>query len=289
MALKDRTRRPTGAVPWPLLLVEGPEKTGKTFRSILLTKSERVGQGYWIDLGEGSADEYGAIEGVNYEIVQHDGSWRDIYQAVRDVYEEAERAAAAKEKPVVLLIDGMNAEWELHKNWAGNRARSTETNRKKLERDPNAEIKIPQNCWNDVNARHRQLMWMLMRFPGIVIMTARGKVVAAVDDHGKPIEGLPRRRAEGARIRRILLDPPVPGRARDHRRRPVGAHGHHPRRGPPVPAGPELDAGAGGFRPAEMRPGDRPRAGLRGTGAGHDPRAGAGRGQGPGDDVRPDP
>lgn len=197
MALKDRTRRPTGAVPWPLLLVEGPEKTGKTFRSILLTKSERVGQGYWIDLGEGSADEYGAIEGVNYEIVQHDGSWHDIYQAVRDVYEEAQRAAAAKEKPVVLLIDGMNAEWDLHKNWASNRARSTETNRKKLERDPNAEIKIPQNCWNDANARHRQLMWMLMRFPGIAIMTARGKVVSAVDDHGRPIEGKKDYRVEG--------------------------------------------------------------------------------------------
>lgn len=197
MALKDRTRRPTGAVPWPLLLIEGPEKTGKTYTSVLLSKSPKVGQMYWIDFGEGSADEYGAIPGVNYEIVRHDGSWADIYQAVTDVYEEAQRVAAAKEKPVVLLIDGMNAEWDLHKNWAGARARSTQSNREKLQRDPDAEIKVPQNCWNDANARHRQLMWMLMRFPGIAIMTARGKVVSAVDDNGRPIEGKKDYRVEG--------------------------------------------------------------------------------------------
>lgn len=197
MGLKDRTRRPTGAVPWPLLLIEGPEKTGKTTAAVFLSASAKTGRMYWIDFGEGSADEYGAFPGVDYEIVTHDGSWADIYQAVTDVYEEAKRAAEAGEKPVVLLLDGMNAEWDLHKNWASARARSTKANRGALERDPNAEVKIPQNCWNDANARHRQLMWMLMRFPGIAVMTSRGKVVSAVDDHGRPIEGKKDYRVEG--------------------------------------------------------------------------------------------
>lgn len=197
MTLKDRTRRPTGAVPWPLILVEGPEKAGKTFTSALLAKSDRVGQMYWIDLGEGAADEYGAIPGVDYLIVEHDGSWASIYQSVEDVREEARKVADAKGKPVVLLLDGMNAEWDMHKDWASARARSTQTNRAALERDPNAEVKIPQNCWNDANARHRQLMRLLMTFPGIVIMTARGKLVSAVDERGRPIEGKKDYRVEG--------------------------------------------------------------------------------------------
>jgi len=70
-----KSRKPTGVVPYPVILLEGPEKAGKTWAALLLSRSERVGQTYVLDLGEGSADEYGAIPGVRYEVLEHDGTY----------------------------------------------------------------------------------------------------------------------------------------------------------------------------------------------------------------------
>lgn len=192
-----KTRRPTGAVPWPLILVEGGEKTGKSWAAAEFTADERIGQAYWIDLNEGSADEYAAIPGANYLVVDHDGTWSDITGQVEAIREEAARANKAGEKPVVLVIDSMTAEWDMLKDWASARAAASNYARRILARDPNAEIKPDNRLWNDANGRHNHLMRMLMTFPGIVVMTARGKEVAAMGDDGKPISGEKDYRVEG--------------------------------------------------------------------------------------------
>lgn len=182
-----KTRKPTAAVPWPCILVEGGEKSGKSWAAAQLSTSEKVGDVYWIDLGEGAADEYGAIPGARYEVVEHDGSWGEILFSVIEVRKLAEKAAANGDKPVVLVIDSMTAEWELLKDWAGQRARSSRKNQEILAKDPNADIPTSMNLWNDATARHRKLMTQLLTFPGIVILTARGKEVAKLDDRGQPI------------------------------------------------------------------------------------------------------
>lgn len=191
------TRKPTGIVPWPLILVEGGEKVGKGWSAAVLSASKKVGRTVIIDLNEGAWDEYGQIDGARFEIAEHDGSWAALMSMVADAKEEAAAAKAAGEPPFVLVIDGMTAEWDLLKDWAATRARTSQANRKKLERDPNAEVTIPMNIWNDVNARHRRLMTVLMTFPGIVIMTARGGQVAAVGENGQPVEGKKTYRVEG--------------------------------------------------------------------------------------------
>lgn len=191
-----KTRRPTGAVPWPLILIEGGEKTGKSYACAALSASQKIGRTLWLDLGEGAADEYGAIPGARYEVIEHDGSWASIVEQVIAAREEAQRAADADEPPVVLILDSITAEWELLKDWASSRAAKTEANRKKLERDPNAEVITTMNLWNDAAARHRRLMATLMTFPGIVVVTARGGEVALVEG-GKPVEGKKSYRVEG--------------------------------------------------------------------------------------------
>ena len=195
MAIK--TRRPTGAVPWPLILLEGQEKAGKSFAAAEFSASDKIGQTYWIDLSEGAADEYGAIPGARYLVVEHDGTWQDILGQVAEIRREAARAADAGEPPVVLVIDSMTAEWDLLKDWAANRAKGSRSNQQRLQRDPNAEVQIPMNLWNDATARHRRLMTMLMTFPGIVVMTARGKEVASLDASGRPVEGSKDYKVEG--------------------------------------------------------------------------------------------
>jgi hypothetical protein len=192
-----KTRQPTGRVPWPLILVEGPEKAGKSYAAALLSASDRIGHTYWIDLAEGSADEYGAIPGARYLVVDHDGTWGQIYGSIEAVYAAAEQAAAARAKPIVLVVDSMTAEWDMLKDWASNRAKSSSSNRRKLAQDPHAEITVSANYWNDANSRHRKLMRLLMTFPGIVVMTARGKWVAVMGDNGQPIEGKKEYRVEG--------------------------------------------------------------------------------------------
>jgi hypothetical protein len=192
-----KTRKPTGEVPWPLILIEGPEKCGKSYACAVLSSCEQIGQTYWIDLGEGSADEYGAIPGARYLVVDHDGSWTDILQQVSEVHAEASRAAAAGEPPVALVIDSMTAEWDLLKDWAGHRAKGSKANQRRLAQDPGAEVQVPMNLWNDATARHRALMRLLMTFPGIVVMTARGKEVASLDASGRPVEGSKEYKVEG--------------------------------------------------------------------------------------------
>ncbi len=192
-----KTRKPTGIVPWPLILIEGGEKVGKGWAAAVLSASPKVGKTAVIDLNEGAWDEYGKIPGARFEIAEHDGSWAALMDMAREAKGDAAAAREAGDPPFVLVIDGMTAEWDLLKDWAATRARTSASNRKKLAADPNAEVTIPMNIWNDVNARHRRLMTMLMTFPGIVIMTARGGYVAAVGENGQPVEGKKTYRVEG--------------------------------------------------------------------------------------------
>lgn len=196
-----RTRKPTGRVPWPLILIEGGEKSGKSWACAQFSTSPQIGQLYWIDLGEGAADEYGAIPGADYLVVEHDGTWRQIQESVEAVKVEAQRAADADEPPVVLVIDSMTAEWDMLKDWASDKARrrhnakAKKYNRPQLAADD--EPTISMDLWNEAGTRHRRLMTTLMTFPGIVVVTARGKEVAALDEAGRPIERQRDYRVEG--------------------------------------------------------------------------------------------
>lgn len=221
------TRQPTGRVPWPLILIEGGEKAGKSWACAELSASDKVGQTYWLDLAEGAADEYGAIPGARYQIVIHDGTWRSIMEQVCAVRDEAERAAKLGEPAVVLVIDSMNAEWDLLKEWAAGRAR--DRLRKKHKPVPeDEELNITTDLWNDSNARHRKLMTLLMTFPGIVVMTARGKEVAAMDDNGRPVQNSREYKVEGQKT--LAYDASVWVRvSRDHDPMVVGCRSVHAR------------------------------------------------------------
>lgn len=190
-----RARKPTGKPPYPLILIEGEEFAGKTWAALQLSASSRVGQTYALDLGEGSADEYGAIPGARHLILDHDGSWASLMAAVVAVKDEAARARAAGEPPVVLVIDTMTDEWDGLKNWASDRARERLRKRGRAVAT-DADVKVSNDLWNDAGDRHRRLMTHLLRFPGIVVMTARGKEVVEVVD-GKPVEGSKVWRVEG--------------------------------------------------------------------------------------------
>lgn len=171
--------------------------THNTTLLVKLSASEKVGRTAILFLGEPISDEYGAYPGSRYEIILHDGSWASIIGQVEEARAEAQRAFDAGEPPFVLGIDTATAEWNLLKDWGSAKAKSAPSNQRRLAKDPAAEIKVHPNIWNEVGARHARLMTMLLTFPGIVVITARGKEVAAMGPDGNPVEGKKVYRVEG--------------------------------------------------------------------------------------------
>ena len=186
--MTPQTRKPTGRAGWPRILLEGGDKAGKSWSLAELSASPKVGQTRVLVLGEDESrwDEYGLIPGARFEIALHDGTWSSIIDAVKDAKDAAAAAQAAGEKPFVFGFDTVTAEWDGHKDWASFRARNSKKNKELLEKDPDAEIDVTTNYWNDARARHRQLMRLLLLFPGIVVLTARGGEVTKFKD-GKPV------------------------------------------------------------------------------------------------------
>jgi hypothetical protein len=187
MALK--TRKPTGKTSAPVILLEGGEGAGKSWAAATLSASDRVGFTAWLQLGrEITADEYGLIPGVRYELIEHDGTWASIFGQICDAKQEAAAARDRGEKPFVLVIDQIGAIWDLLSDWAYNRSKTNRKNKEKLASDPNAEIDVSQNYWNDAIARWRKMIGVLLTFPGIVIILSRGRATQTVEGN-RTIEG----------------------------------------------------------------------------------------------------
>lgn len=177
-----RTRKPTGQVAYPTILLDGPEKSGKSYCAYRLSASPKVGRTFVFDLGEGTADEYAELG--PYEVVEHNGTFTDLLEQMR----AAAAVPAVDGKPNVIVLDDGSALWNLLKDWAAARARGSKSAREKLAKDPDAEIDVSMNYWNDAKDRWAAVLNLLRAFPGIGVILARGKEVAKVKD-GKPVAG----------------------------------------------------------------------------------------------------
>jgi hypothetical protein len=185
-----RTRAATGKIPWPLILLGGPEKGGKSHLAATFCSSKRVGLRFWLDLNEGAADEYVSLSirepgDEGYQIIDHDGTFSDIYDQVLEVDKVARNADANGEPPVVLVVDSASALWKMFTAWANTRALRTKKNQRLLAEDPDNQIDVPYYVWNEPNKRHRRFMDTLMQMPAIVIMTGR-LAEKAIIEKGEP-------------------------------------------------------------------------------------------------------
>lgn len=178
-----RTRQPTGIPAYPIILVEGPEKVGKSYAAFALSASEKVGRTFVFEVGERTADEYASLG--PYEVVELDGTWTDFIQQM----EAATAEPQVDGKPNVIVIDSATVLWDSLKDWVGNRAANSAANRKLLTSDPDAAIIIGNNLWNDANSRWGKLIRLAREHQGPVIFTARSKVTAKIGPSGAPIAG----------------------------------------------------------------------------------------------------
>lgn len=162
------TRKPTGKAPWPMLLLAGVEKSGKSYACAALSASDLIDRTLYIEVGEGSADQYGALPGARYEIVEHDGSWKGILAACEAAVNEPTSG-----KPHAIVLDSASELWELlsdeQQAIASKRGKDT----------------ITMDQWNAAKKRWRKIIDTLRASKGPVILTARLDLVTVMKD-GKP-------------------------------------------------------------------------------------------------------
>lgn len=189
-----RTRRPTGRPGWPRILASGAEGTWKSGTAALLSADERLGDMFWIEIGVGetTADEYGALDGVNYEIVDHDGTWLDMYQQLCAAWDVAKAAEEADEPPRPLTVDAMSGIHSMLMEMGDNRARRKAAAALAKGKNDDAvawsadyEATITPDLWGLIRKRHDQLMGKLLTWPGPVILISRERI-ATVFENGNP-------------------------------------------------------------------------------------------------------
>lgn len=151
-----------------MLLLAGREKTGKSYAAAAFSASDLIDRTFYIEVGEGSADQYGALRGARYEIVEHDGSWAGILAAC-----QAAVAEPVKGKPHAIVVDSMTELWGLL------------TDEQQAIADKRGKAIITMDQWNAAKKRWRKVIDALRANKGPVILTARYEQVTVMKD-GKP-------------------------------------------------------------------------------------------------------
>lgn len=171
-----QTRKPTGLPSWPILLLAGREKAGKSWAAVSASASPMVGRTLYIGIGEDDPDEYALIPGADFEIVEHDGTYEGILGAVRGAVAEP-----AGEKPTLVIVDSMTRLWNL----IGDNMQAIANRRAKGRKNAAGDFTISMDLWNVAAEQWVSVMEALRAHRGPVILTARLEPVAVMDN-GQP-------------------------------------------------------------------------------------------------------
>lgn len=164
MALQ--TRQPTGLPTWPVTLLAGREKSGKTWCALHGSTSPLVGRALYIGVGEDDPDEYSAIPGAKFEIVLHDGTYAGIRGAVEDAVAEPPLDG----KPTMIVFDSATRAWNL----IVDNAQAVANRKAKGKQDPiTGDYSITTDLWNAAAAQWAGIINPLLRHQGPVVLTAR--------------------------------------------------------------------------------------------------------------------
>lgn len=167
-------RKPTGLPSWPVLLLAGREKTGKSFHAALASSSNLIDRTFWIGWGEKDPDEYGALDGARFEIVVHNNRLDDLRASLEDVV-----AIPRTNKPHLLVVDSTTKIWETLREKAHYLAAQ------RGKRGPDGEFIVSMDLWNKVSMEWQGILSTIRLHNGPVILTARLDTVSVVEN-GKP-------------------------------------------------------------------------------------------------------
>jgi hypothetical protein len=166
-----RTARPPAGHPRsPMILVDGPEASGKTLTALQLAGDDRMGVGYVVEVGKADADDYAELG--DFLLVEHNGALADITSSIRWVMHRP----PIDDRPPVLVIDCGSDLWSLVRSDAEARARSSKDVQARLAKDEHAPVVIDATHWT---AAKEAFLWPWLRelrtWPGITVVTARSE------------------------------------------------------------------------------------------------------------------
>ena len=168
-----QTRKPTGKPSWPILLLAGREKAGKTYGALTASTSPLVNRTLYIGIGENDPDEYATVPGVDFDIVVHDGSYEGILNAIRDAVNEP-----TTDHPNLIVVDSMTRLWNL----IGDNMQAIANRRAKGRRTASGDYTISADLWNVAASQWADIMDTLRLHHGPVILTARLDQVAVMEN-----------------------------------------------------------------------------------------------------------
>lgn len=177
------TRLLTGRPSWPIICLAGVEKSGKTYAAVEASASDLIGRTFLVALGEDDPDEYGLIPGQRVELVEHNGTYRDVLAAVRDA-----STIPADDKPNLLIFDSGTRLWDLLTQMAQDEANRRAADKARRANRPvsSEDARIAPDLWNQAAQRWEHLIDALRAHPGPAIITARLDRVMVMDAAGEP-------------------------------------------------------------------------------------------------------
>lgn len=182
------TRQPTGKPCWPILLIAGAEKAGKSYACAEASSSDLVARTFWVGIGEDAPDELGALPGARFEIVEHDGTYRGILAALQACADELPAVVDDKLLPNLIVLDSATRLWDLlcdeQQHVANERAKRKAEKFKRPLPDEDATITMDQ--WNTAKQRWAHCITALRNHDGPSIVTARLEEVTVLDPSGTP-------------------------------------------------------------------------------------------------------
>jgi hypothetical protein len=175
-----KTRKPSGLPPWPIVLIAGAEKTGKSYACATASASQHIGRTFWIGCGEDDPDEYGAIAGARFEIVEHDGT----YKAILDAITEASAEPFDQDRPNMIVIDSATSLWDMLCAEAQVTAndRAARKARRYNKPVPDDDVQITMDLWNKAKSRWAKIIAALKDHRGPALVTARLESVAVMEN-----------------------------------------------------------------------------------------------------------
>lgn len=185
MALK--TRKPTGKPPWPVVLIAGMQKAGKSYAAAQASASPLIDRTFWFTQGEDDPDEYGLIEGARFEIVEYDGTFRDLYLKMKEAAAEPMDPA----RPHLWVLDSGSKLWELISDMAqvekNRRWQNKQAKYGKSTELPADGLRIDMDLWNIAKSRWKSILELMVAHQGPSIITARLEKTSVIDDRtGEP-------------------------------------------------------------------------------------------------------
>lgn len=183
-------RKPTCLQSSPVIMLAGVAGAGKTWAALEASTLPQVDHTFIIEVGESTADTYGAIPGADFLIVEHDGTLQDIRQKILEVSRASQPGgeyAPAEGKFNMLVVDSMTEVWDLLKDNA--QAAMMDRIQRKRRKLNGAEPRPDMDLWNRAGETSDGIMRQLASFPGPVIITARLDEVTAMDATGHPTSG----------------------------------------------------------------------------------------------------